>query len=251
MRHGERADNAFGDWTSHCFDKNGNYFQMDLNMPETVPKRSGGYNAYLKDSPLTKIGIFQAQLTSEAFKKEQINVSHVYCSPSLRCIQTCHAFLEGCGKNDLKIKIEPGLYVWWAFFGDSLPEWLTPEELTTWGYNIDLEYQPIISIDALGGKKETYAEYCSRSLVVSTEAMNAHSQGNVLFVAHGCTVAVCSWELTGKKTELTQETLDVEVEVPYCGFIEVSQCGDKWKKGRPFLRLSHTSNAVFDYSRLF
>ncbi|KAJ3648287.1 hypothetical protein Zmor_020101 [Zophobas morio] len=251
MRYGERADNAFGDWTSHCFDKNGNYFQMDLNMPETVPKRSGGYNAYLKDSPLTKIGIFQAQLTSEAFKKAQINVSHVYCSPSLRCIQTCHAFLEGCGKNDLKIKIEPGLYVWWAFFGDNLPKWLTPEELTTWGYNIDLEYQPIISIDALGGKKETYAEYCSRSLVVSTEAMNAHSQGNVLFVAHGCTVAVCSWELTGKKTELTQETLDVEVEVPYCGFIEVSQCGDKWKKGRPFLRLSHTSNAVFDYSRLF
>ncbi|XP_063904828.1 ecdysteroid-phosphate phosphatase-like [Zophobas morio] len=200
-------------------------------MPETVPKRSGGYNTYLKDSPLTKIGIFQAQLTSEAFKKAQINVSHVYC----------------CGKNDIKIKVEPGLYEWWAFFGDSLPESLTPEELTTCGYNIDLEYQPIISIDALGGKKETHAEYCSRSLVVSTEAMNAHSHGNVLFVAHGCTVAVCSWELTGKKTEVTQETLDVAVGVPYCGFIEVCQCGDKWKKGRPFLRLSHTSNAVFDY----
>ncbi|KAJ3648292.1 hypothetical protein Zmor_020105 [Zophobas morio] len=251
MRHGERADHAFGDWTTQCFDKNGNYFQTDLNMPEIVPKRSGVHNAYLKDSPLTKIGIFQAQLTGEAFKKAQINISHVYSSPSLRCIQTSHAFLEGCGKNDIKIKVEPGLYEWWAFFGDSLAEWLTPKELTTWGYNIDLEYQPIISVDTLGSKKETCAEYCSRNLVVSTQAMKAHSHGNVLLVAHGSTVAVCSWELRGKKIKLTQDAIDVIVAIPYCGFIELSQCGDKWKNERPFLQLSHTSNAVFDYSRLF
>ena len=113
MRHGERLDYAFGDWISQCFDKNGNYCPTNLNMPDSVPKRSQGPSAYIKDSPLTKMGIFQAQLTGEAFVKEHLEVSDVYCSPSLRCIQTCDAFLKGCNKNnEIKIKVEPGLFEW-------------------------------------------------------------------------------------------------------------------------------------------
>ncbi|XP_063905396.1 ecdysteroid-phosphate phosphatase-like [Zophobas morio] len=252
MRHGERLDYVFGDWMSQCFNKYGDYFPTNLNMPDTIPKRPQGHHVYLHDPPLTKTGIFQAQLTGEAFKKAQLDVSHVYCSPSLRCIQTCDAFLKGCSKkSEIKIRVEPGLYEWWVVFGDRLPDWLTPKELAEEGFNIDLEYKPIITIDELGSRKETFAEYCSRCLVVSTEAVNAHAIGNVLFVAHGGTLAVCSWEITGEKSKPMEEAKDDVSAIPYCGFMEVRQTGDNWEKnGSPFLQFSHTSNAVFDYNRL-
>ncbi|XP_063905407.1 ecdysteroid-phosphate phosphatase-like isoform X2 [Zophobas morio] len=252
MRHGERVDLAFSDWMSQSFDKNGNYCQSDLNMPDNLPKRSQGYSAYAEDTPLTKIGIFQAQLTGEAFKKAQLDVSHVYSSPSLRCIQTCDAFLKSWGKNnEIKIKVEPGLYEWWALFGERLPDWLTPEDLAVWGYNVDLEYKPIISVEELGSKKESATEYYSRSFRVSTEALKAHGNDNVLFVAHAATLEVCTWKLTGEKPRIPDDTTRDVLAIPYCGFIEVRQIGDKWEKnGRPFLQLSHTANATFDYNRL-
>ncbi|KAJ3648291.1 hypothetical protein Zmor_020104 [Zophobas morio] len=91
-------------------------------MPDNFTKRWQGYSAYAEDTPLTKIGIFQAPITREAFKKAQLDVSHVYSSPLLRCIQTCNAFLKSCRKNnEIKIKVEPGLYEWWALFGERLP----------------------------------------------------------------------------------------------------------------------------------
>lgn len=41
MRHGERLDLTFDNWLEKCFDK-GSYNQLDLNMPETLPKRLNG-----------------------------------------------------------------------------------------------------------------------------------------------------------------------------------------------------------------
>lgn len=39
MRHGERMDFTFGSWIDHSFDKDGKYFQKDLNMAETLIER--------------------------------------------------------------------------------------------------------------------------------------------------------------------------------------------------------------------
>ncbi|GFO41179.1 ubiquitin-associated and sh3 domain-containing protein b [Plakobranchus ocellatus] len=94
MRHGERCDFAFGrSWVSKCFDDKGNYTQTDLNLPPTMISRDNHLD-FIKDSPLTEAGKFQARSTGDALKREGVNIKHVYSSPSLRCVQTAQNVID-------------------------------------------------------------------------------------------------------------------------------------------------------------
>ena len=108
MRHGERVDFTFNDWLVECFDKQGNYFRRDLNLPKRLPKRKEGFRGFAYDSPLTVMGTVQAFLVGEAMRDNEISFDQVYCSPSLRCVQTCHHVLKGLGALSVPINIEPG-----------------------------------------------------------------------------------------------------------------------------------------------
>lgn len=100
--------------------------------------------------------------------EKNISIDNVYCSPSFRCIQTCSAFLQAIDKkDDLKIRIEPGLFEWLVWYPESLPDWMSAEELINAGYNIDEDYQPFITEKELREAKETCEQFYLRSAFVS------------------------------------------------------------------------------------
>ncbi|XP_056634729.1 ecdysteroid-phosphate phosphatase isoform X1 [Diorhabda sublineata] len=249
MRHGERVDFTFGSWTPYCFDETGKYTQKDLNMPKTLPIRSDGSIGYLRDSPITNIGIIQATLTGESLRDKNIDIEHVYCSPSFRCIQTCDGFLRGLGKRDqLKIKIEPGLFEWTIWYNEGVPAWLSKEELLQGGFNIDENYIPFVSEKELKESKENCEQFYLRNAFITRSALSAHPSGNILLVGHSATLETCSYELIGRKPKSKNDMIKLIQKIPYCAFIEVTNISGEWQIVEPpSLPVTHSNNQRFDF----
>lgn len=70
--------------------------------------------------------------------------------------------LKLTGKH--KIKLEPGLFEWMAWYPDGVPDWLHKEELEEAKYNIDNDYQPFVTVNNLNETvKETTEEFYTRN----------------------------------------------------------------------------------------
>ncbi|KAH8414188.1 hypothetical protein KR215_000146 [Drosophila sulfurigaster] len=253
MRHGERVDFTFGTWIPYCFDEFGNYMRKDLNMPKVLPQRKHSPEGWQNDSPLTNVGLYQARLTGEALHEAQVQIDHVYCSPSYRCVQTCTSALEGLQLNGKhKIKLEPGLFEWMAWYPNGVPDFLTSSELTEAKYDIDLSYTPVQQTSELTAQlKESTEQFYTRNHEVLLQLLE-RTTGNLLIVAHATTLDTCSRQLTGGVARNTNELRQVIHKIPYCSLVTVEQQLDGvWKLVEPeCLPVTHSKNPRFEWNAL-
>jgi len=218
-RHGERVDFTFGQWIPYSFDKERRYQRKDLNMPPSVPERKDGPEGFTRDCPLTVVGTTQAKLVGDAMRESGVVINHVFCSPSLRCVQTCHHILKGLGVADkLKINIEPGLFEWLAWYQDGMPSWMSSSELICSGYNVEPNYKPYISSEELQDTQESCQQFFIRNFFITQCALQATEEagGNVLLIGHAATLDTCSRQLVGKEPRPVQELMTIVRKVPYC-----------------------------------
>uniref|UniRef100_A0A8C2Q670 Ubiquitin associated and SH3 domain containing Ba n=1 Tax=Cyprinus carpio TaxID=7962 RepID=A0A8C2Q670_CYPCA len=253
-RHGERMDVVFGKhWISQCFDAKGRYVRSNLNMPTSVPARSGGYRDYDKDCPITVFGSTQAHLVGEALLESHTVVDFVYCSPSLRCVQTAHNILKGLQKDGkTKIRVEPGLFEWTKWVsGTSLPAWIPPADLAAANLIILFPSRPHIPVSKLA-VSESYETYISRSFQVMREILSeCNNLGNtVLIVAHASSLEACTRQIQGLTPQNAKDFVQVVRKIPYLGFCACEEMGETgvWQLvDPPILPLTHGPNHSFNW----
>ncbi|MBN3310341.1 UBS3B protein, partial [Amia calva] len=253
-RHGERMDVVFGKhWLSQCFDVKGRYVRTNLNMPASLPVRSGGYRDYDKDAPITVFGSTQARLVGEALLESNTVIDFVYCSPSLRCVQTAHNILRGLQQEGkMKIRVEPGLFEWTKWVsGTSLPAWIPATDLAAANLSVDTTYRPHIPVSKLG-VSESYDTYISRSFQVTKEILSdCQGKGNnVLVVAHASSLEACTRQIQGLSPQNSKDFVQVVRKIPYLGFCACEEQGDTgvWQLvDPPILPLTHGPNHSFNW----
>ncbi|EPQ02077.1 Ubiquitin-associated and SH3 domain-containing protein B [Myotis brandtii] len=222
-RHGERMDVVFGKyWLSQCFDAKGRYIRTNLNMPHSLPQRSGGFRDYEKDAPITVFGCMQARLVG--LQQE----------------------------NHLKIRVEPGLFEWTKWVaGNTLPAWIPPSELAAANLSVDTTYRPHIPVSKLV-VSESYDTYISRSFQVTKEIISeCKSKGNnILIVAHASSLEACTCQLQGLSPQNSKDFVQMVRKIPYLGFCSCEELGETgiWQlRDPPILPLTHGPTGGFNW----
>ncbi|XP_020778647.1 ubiquitin-associated and SH3 domain-containing protein B isoform X2 [Boleophthalmus pectinirostris] len=256
-RHGERMDVVFGKhWITQCFDSKGRYIRSNLNMPPSLPSRSGGHKDYDKDCPITVFGSTQARLVGEALLESNTVIDFVYSSPSLRCIQTAQHILKGLQQDGkIKIRVEPGLFEWTKWVsGTCLPSWIPSSELAAANLSLDTTYRPHFPVSKLTAL-ESYDTYINRSFQVTREILSeCKNLGNtVLIVAHASSLEACTRQMQGLSPQNSKDFVQVVRKIPYLGFCACEELGDTgvWQLvDPPILPLTHGPNHSFNWREM-
>ncbi|KAM5275569.1 ubiquitin-associated and SH3 domain-containing protein A isoform 3-T3 [Hipposideros larvatus] len=144
VRHGERVDQIFGkSWLQQCSTPDGKYYRPDLNFPCSLPRRGNGIKDFENDPPLSSCGIFQSRMAGEALLDSGIQITSVFTSPALRCVQTAKHILEELKlERKMKIRVEPGIYEWTKWEGGkTTPTLMTLDELKEANFNVSTDYR--------------------------------------------------------------------------------------------------------------
>ncbi|XP_055736009.1 ubiquitin-associated and SH3 domain-containing protein B-like isoform X2 [Salvelinus fontinalis] len=233
--------------------RHGRYVRTNLNMPVSLPMWNGGHRDYNMDTPITVFGSTQARIVGQALLESNTVIDFVYCSPSLRCVQTAHNILKGLQQDGkLKIRVEPGLFEWTKWIsGSSLPAWIPPTDLAASHFCVDTTYRPLIPISKLS-VSESYDTYMSRSYQVTKDILSdcKNMGNNILIVAHASSLEACTRQLQGRSPQTSKDFIQVIRKIPYLGFCtceEQSATGVWQLVDPPILPLTHGPNHSFNW----
>ncbi|CAF3151300.1 unnamed protein product [Rotaria socialis] len=199
IRHGERVDVLFGDnWFQEAFDRAGNYRRFHTNLPISLPYRQN-FQDYRYDPPLTELGLIRSFRTGEALYRTGLRIDHCYSSPSLRCIQTADAILDGMKLRTLvPIRIELGLFECGLWHKSVIPHFMSINELVLNRLNIETSYN---SIQKSLSTDENEYDYYERSHSIMRQILLKHDINDmtILFIGHAPSLETLTRQLIGAK----------------------------------------------------
>ena len=215
IRHGERVDALFGDnWFHQAFDQSGIYRRFHTNLPISLPYRQH-YMDYIHDPPLTELGLIRSYRTGwicsllerndwhvslgEALYRTGLRIDYCYSSPSLRCIQTADAILDGMKLRTLTpIRIELGLFECGSWHKGVIPHFMSINELVLNRLNIETSYN---SVQKSLSTDENEYDYYDRSYSVMQHILSKHdcNEMTILFIGHAPSLETLTRQLIGSQ----------------------------------------------------
>ena len=197
IRHGERVDALFGDsWFEQAFDAGGTYRRFHTNLPVSLPYRQH-FRDYQHDPPLTELGLIRSYRTGEALFRTGLRIDHCYSSPSLRCIQTADAMLDGMKLRTLvPIRIELGLFECGSWHKGVIPHFMSINELVLNRFHVETSYN---SVQKCLSTEENEGDYYERSHEVMREILAKHELNDetILFIGHAPSLETLTRQLIG------------------------------------------------------
>lgn len=205
---------------------------------------------------MTRVGVYQANLIGGALRRSGVVIDKAYSSPSFRSVTTCAAVLEGLHQRDqVQINVDPSLFEWCMSHkcaGETAFDWLTLDELTAGGFNVNKDYQSRIATKEIETHlDETVEEFHQRNgLTLDTIAATGEGQ-NILVVGHAATVEVVYQRLLGLPVRGSLKFTRLLNKIPYCSCICLERDmakGPKWRlvqeEGK--FSLTQLANLPFD-----
>lgn len=227
IRHGERVDALFGEsWFSQAFDHTGKYRRFHTNLPLNLPYRQN-FQDYIYDPPLTELGQIRSYRTGEALYRAGLRIDYCYCSPSLRCIQTADAILDGMKLRTLvPIRIELGLFECGLWHKNVIPHFMSINELILNRLNIETSYN---SIQKSLSTDENEYDYYQRSYSVMRQILSKHENNDmtILFIGHAPSLETLTRQLIGAQPR-PHELIDIAQKINYLSLTILEGQRNSW-----------------------
>uniref|UniRef100_A0A915DH48 Uncharacterized protein n=1 Tax=Ditylenchus dipsaci TaxID=166011 RepID=A0A915DH48_9BILA len=96
-----------------------------------------------------------AKMVGDVLMDKGLIFDAIYCSPSLRCIQTAQFLSKQFSSQQPKIRIEPALYGTSYMHIEEPRDWISKEDVIQAGYNIDVDYQSDVTQEDIVGHAST------------------------------------------------------------------------------------------------
>jgi len=260
LRHGERVDFVFGSsWFKTNFKEN-KYIRSNLNMPETLPPREFT-DDWDKDSPLTTLGNIQAGLVGSSLKNNGVKFSHVFVSPSYRCLETATSVLKAMGlEKELPLNVDYGLFEWIDLYTAGLPGWYVgglpkflPKKERAKIFNVNDNYNPTMSrSELLELDRESFEDFYERNEKATIELLSK-VEGDVLIVGHASNLDTSTRKLIGNNIRRNKDDgIKLLLKVPYLAAMAMEQTGESSFRyiQPPCLTFTHSSSNKFHWSIL-
>lgn len=199
--------------------------------------------------------MYQAKLVGAALRRNGIRIDKAYSSPAFRCVTTCTAVLEGLGqKDEVPLNVDAQLFewcVWHKSAGVVAFDWLTDEELTANGINVNMDYTPrMTSEDMEAHLDESVEEYHERNGQMLDEIVAEAGEGtNILIVGHAATVDLSHQRLCERPMRSSMELNRLMHKISYCSVIGLERDlakGGQWTMMEGKYTVTHTANQRFD-----